>query len=89
MITIKNDYLEAQFDPKGAEISKLIGMQDGLNYMWKQEPCLWGHSAPVLFPIVGALKNGTCCIDGKEYHMNQLVSLEILNTKYMNMMIHM
>ena len=28
MITIKNDYLEAQFDPKGAEISKLIGMQD-------------------------------------------------------------
>ena len=71
MITIKNDYLEAQFDPKGAEISKLIGMQDGLNYMWKQDPCLWGHSAPVLFPIVGALKNGTCRIDGKEYHMNQ------------------
>jgi len=39
--------------------------------MWKQDPCLWGHSAPVLFPIVGALKNGTCRIDGKEYHMNQ------------------
>ena len=71
MITIKNEYLEAQFDPKGAEISKIIGIQDGLNYMWKQDPCLWGHSAPVLFPIVGALKNGTCRIDGKEYHMNQ------------------
>ena len=71
MVTIKNEYLEAQFDPKGAEISKIIGMQDGINYMWKQDPCLWGHSAPVLFPIVGALKNGTCRIDGKEYHMNQ------------------
>ena len=67
MVTIKNEYLEAQFDPKGAEISKIIGMQDGINYMWKQDPCLWGHSAPVLFPIVGALKNGTCRIDGKDY----------------------
>lgn len=41
MVTIKNEYLEAQFDPKGAEISKIIGMQDGINYMWKQDPCLW------------------------------------------------
>ena len=41
MITIKNEYLEAQFDPKGAEISKISGMQDGINYMWKQDPCLW------------------------------------------------
>ena len=30
MVTIKNEYLEAQFDPKGAEISKIIGMQDQL-----------------------------------------------------------
>ena len=37
MVTIKNEYLEAQFDPKGAEISKIIGMQDGINYMWNMK----------------------------------------------------
>lgn len=71
MITLHNDYLEAHLDPKGAEIAKLIGKQDGINYMWKQDPALWGHSAPVLFPIVGALKDGKTVIEGHTYEMNQ------------------
>ncbi|MBO6048000.1 MAG: aldose 1-epimerase family protein [Erysipelotrichaceae bacterium] len=71
MVTIKNDVLQVELEPKGAEISKIIGLQDGINYMWKQDPCLWAHSAPILFPIVGALKDGQCRINGKTYKMNQ------------------
>jgi galactose mutarotase-like enzyme len=71
MIVLENEFLEAHLDPKGAEIAKLIGKQDGVNYMWKQDPVLWGHSAPVLFPIVGALKNGETVIEGKTYKMGQ------------------
>lgn len=71
MITLKNACLEAQINVKGAEISKLVGLSDGINYMWKQDPSLWGHSAPVLFPIVGALKDGKTEIEGQTYEMNQ------------------
>lgn len=71
MVILKNAYLEAHLDPKGAEIAKLIGKKDGMNYMWKQDPVLWGHSAPVLFPIVGALKDGQTIIEGQTYKMNQ------------------
>lgn len=71
MIKLKNECLEVELEPKGAEISKIIGLKDGINYMWKQDPELWGHSAPILFPIVGALHNGKTIIEGKTYKMNQ------------------
>ncbi len=31
----------------------------------------WGRQAPILFPIVGQIKDGTTKINGKEYHMGQ------------------
>ena len=42
-----------------------------MNYMWKRDPSLWASSAPILFPIVGALRNNECTIDGKKYTMTQ------------------
>ena len=64
MVTLKNDVLEVELNAKGAEIIKIIGQQDHLNYMWKRDPELWANSAPILFPIVGALQNNECRIDG-------------------------
>lgn len=71
MITLKNDFLEVQLANKGAEIIKIIGQKDQINYMWRRDPIQWGSSAPVLFPIVGALQNNECRIDGKTYSMTQ------------------
>lgn len=71
MITLKNDYLEVTLANKGAEIIKIIGQEDQINYMWRRDPSQWASSAPILFPIVGALQNGECRIDGKTYKMNQ------------------
>ena len=71
MVTLKNDVLEVELNAKGAEIIKIIGQQDHLNYMWKRDPELWANSAPILFPIVGALQNNECRIDGKTYTMTQ------------------
>lgn len=71
MIKLENEFLYVEIEPLGAEISKIIGVQDHINYMWKQDPSLWGHSAPVLFPIVGALKDGQTRINGQTYKMNQ------------------
>ena len=71
MVELSNQYLTVNLHPKGAEIISIVGNQDHINYMWKRDACQWANSAPILFPIVGAIKNDTCRIDGKEYHMTQ------------------
>lgn len=71
MITLKNNQLEVAFNAKGAEIIHMIGMHDHINYMWKRDPSLWASSAPILFPIVGALHHDECRINQKTYHMTQ------------------
>jgi galactose mutarotase-like enzyme len=71
MVILKNEFLEVELNPKGAEIIKIIGQKDGINYMWRRDPSLWANSAPILFPIVGALRNNECRIDGKTYTMTQ------------------
>lgn len=71
MAILKNDKLEVELNAKGAEIIHILGQQDQINYMWKRDPKLWANSAPVLFPIVGALQNNQCRIDGQVYEMTQ------------------
>ena len=71
MITLKNEFLEVTLANKGAEIIKIIGQSDHINYMWRRDPIQWASSAPILFPIVGALQNNECRIDGKTYSMTQ------------------
>ncbi|MFR7591442.1 MAG: aldose 1-epimerase family protein [Longibaculum sp.] len=71
MVVLKNEKLEVELNAKGAEIIKIIGLQDQINYMWRRDPSLWANSAPILFPIVGALKNNECRIDGQTYTMTQ------------------
>ncbi len=70
MIILKNDNLEAHINPKGAEIIQLIGLKDGMNYMWKRDPDYWASSAPILFPIVGRLVNNQYKVDNQIYHLN-------------------
>ncbi len=71
MITLKNEVLEVTLANKGAEIIKIVGQDDQINYMWRRDPIQWANSAPILFPIVGALQNNECRIDGKTYTMTQ------------------
>ena len=71
MVILKNSELEVELNAKGAEIIKIIGQHDQINYMWRRDPSLWASSAPILFPIVGALHNDECRIDGQTYHMTQ------------------
>lgn len=71
MVELTNDYLTVTLHPKGAEIISIYGKEDNINYMWKRDACQWANSAPILFPIVGAIKNDTCLINGETYHMTQ------------------
>ena len=66
--TISNSTLKASIKHAGAE---LFSLKDNQNqeYIWEGNPDFWGKHSPVLFPIVGTLKNNTYTINGKEYQL--------------------
>ncbi|MEN2402817.1 aldose 1-epimerase family protein [Flavobacterium sp. MC2016-06] len=66
--TISNSILSASIKHSGAE---LFSLKDNKNkeYIWEGNPDFWGKHSPILFPIVGTLKNNTYTINGKEYQL--------------------
>ena len=65
-VVIRSDALTAAIDPMGAELVSLKASA-GREYMTDADPRWWTGHAPILFPIVGALSNGTYRLDGAEY----------------------
>ncbi len=66
--TISNSTLKASIKHAGAELFSIKDNQNN-EYIWEGNPDFWGKHSPVLFPIVGTLKNNTYRINGKEYHL--------------------
>jgi len=66
--TISNSILKASIKHAGAELFSIKNNQNN-EYIWEGNPDFWGKHSPVLFPIVGTLKNNTYTINGKEYHL--------------------
>lgn len=64
-----NEFLQAQIDFRGAELKSLKRIQDGYEYLWNADPQYWAKTSPVLFPIVGALKDDTYFYKGRSYHL--------------------
>jgi len=67
MITIENEFLTVRINPKGAEITSIHSKDSQLEYMWNGDPAVWAKHSPVLFPIVGTLKNNEYHYDGRKY----------------------
>jgi len=69
MITLENDFLKVDIAPKGAELQSLFSKETGINYLWDAQSKYWAKHSPILFPIVGALKNDQYIYKGKTYHL--------------------
>ena len=67
MIQIENDHLVVRINEKGAELQSV--QLNALEYLWQADPNYWGKHAPVLFPIIGELKDGKYIFENKEYHL--------------------
>jgi galactose mutarotase-like enzyme len=67
-ITIKNDQITAQFRTLGAELFSLKD-KNNKEFIWEGNPSFWGKHSPILFPIVGSLKNNTFEYDGASYSL--------------------
>jgi len=69
--SIENDLLKVEISAKGAELQSIVHKQTGLEYLWSGDAAFWGKKSPVLFPIVGGLKNNTYSYDDKTYHLGR------------------
>lgn len=68
-ITLKNDSASAKIISKGAELKSLI--VNGKELMWRADPAFWGKTSPLLFPMIGTLKDGKTLINGQEYSITK------------------
>ncbi len=69
MITLQNETLTAVIANKGAELQQLKHNHTGIDYLWSGDAAYWGKHSPVLFPIVGGLKDDTYFYNGHQYHL--------------------
>ena len=68
--TIKNGNLSAEIKHFGAELISLKTNQNK-EYIWEGNPEFWGKHSPILFPIVGTLKDNSFYYNGMEYHLSR------------------
>jgi galactose mutarotase-like enzyme len=67
---LENSELTVQFDTFGGQLTS-IKDKNGVEYLWQGDKAYWGGQAPVLFPIVGSIRdkkaiiggNKTCCME--------------------------
>ncbi|MGX9290769.1 aldose 1-epimerase family protein [Bacillus sp. A015] len=71
MRTIENDQLLIQINKRGAEVREVLHKESGRHYMWSGDPAYWGRVSPVLFPIVGRLKDDQYKIGDQTYELSQ------------------
>lgn len=71
MQVLENDQFRVEINEFGAELTSMKSKKDGTEYIWKGDPAAWKRHAPVLFPIVGRLKNKTYTVGDTAYEITQ------------------
>lgn len=71
MITLENEFIKIQIAELGAELKSLVDLNSSIEYMWQADPAHWKRTAPILFPIVGNLKDNCYIYNDKEYSLSQ------------------
>ncbi|MFT3904533.1 MAG: aldose 1-epimerase family protein [Niabella sp.] len=66
---IENNLLKVTVSDEGAELQHMIYKPSAQEYIWCADPAYWGKKSPVLFPVVGTLKNDTYYYEGKAYSL--------------------
>ena len=68
---IKNEYIKAKIKSFGAELNSLQKCAEELEYIWQGHKEFWNRHSPILFPIVGRLKEYSYFYKNQKYNMTQ------------------
>lgn len=69
IVTISNSKLSAQITTAGAELISLKSIATNQEYIWEGNPEFWGKQSPILFPIVGTLKNNSYTYNDEQFQL--------------------
>ena len=69
IVSISNENLVAKIQTNGAELISLINNATQEEIIWEGNPLYWEKHSPILFPIVGSLKNNAYTYNDKVYKM--------------------
>ncbi|MBF4693797.1 aldose 1-epimerase family protein [Fusibacter ferrireducens] len=69
MIELKNEYINVKVAIKGAELTSLFDVKKNKELLWQGDKQYWGRQAPILFPIVGSLKDGQYIYEDVKYEL--------------------
>src|ERR1700732_4547126 len=67
-IRLSSGDLTAEIDPHGAQLSCLRD-RAARDLLWDGDPAVWAGRAPLLFPIVGVLVDGSYRLGAKTYRL--------------------
>lgn len=68
---LKNSFLKVVVSSHGAELQSVQDVHSGYEFLWQADPKVWGRHAPILFPIVGRLKQDRYQYAGQDYDLSQ------------------
>ena len=71
MITLENEHLKVQVNTKGEELDSLYSKETSLEYLWSGDAKFWNKKSPILFPVVGTLKQNTYYYNNKSYKLTR------------------
>lgn len=69
--TLENDHLWVTVNKKGAELTSVKSKSTRIEYMWSADPAYWAKTSPILFPVVGTLRNDSFLYLGKFYTLSR------------------
>lgn len=68
---LENEFIKIVIAAEGAELQSVFHKKNNIEYLWQGEKAIWPRKAPVLFPIVGKVKDNTYTVAGKTYNLPQ------------------
>lgn len=68
-LTLALGDLEAEISPRGAELTRL--RHRGRDLLWHGDPSAWASRSPILFPVVGRVRDDRVLVGGRAYTMPQ------------------
>ena len=70
-IILENETLKISITNKGAALQSLYNKVTELEYLWNGNKDFWAKQSPVLFPIIGGLKNNEYEYENRIYSLNR------------------
>jgi len=71
MYSIENSQLKVTIAALGAELQSIFSKEHQLEYLWNADPAFWPKHSPVLFPIIGTLRDNRYTFNGQWYELGR------------------